>query len=57
MILALWYADLIIVDLEKKFLVKQEEQLSKCGWTPYDGVTLRGVIEKVLIDGAPVSLK
>lgn len=50
-------ADLVIFDNEKKFTVRNEEQISKCGWTPYDGVTLRGVIEKVLIDGAPVSLK
>lgn len=50
-------ADLVIFDNEKKFTVRNEDQISKCGWTPYDGVTLRGVIEKVLIDGAPVSLK
>jgi dihydroorotase len=50
-------ADLVVFDNEKKFTVRNEDQISKCGWTPYDGVTLRGVIEKVLIDGAPVSLK
>ena len=50
-------ADLVIFDNTKEFTVRNEDQLSKCGWTPYDGVTLRGVIEKVLIDGAPVSLK
>ena len=50
-------ADLVIFDNEKEFTVRNEDQLSKCGWTPYDGVTLRGVIEKVLIDGTPVTLK
>lgn len=50
-------ADLVVFDNEKKFTVRNEDQISKCGWTPYDGVTLRGVIEKVLINGAPVSLK
>lgn len=49
-------ADLVIFDYEREFTVKNEEQLSKCGWTPYDGVTLRGVIEKVLIDGKAISL-
>ena len=49
-------ADLVIFDYEKEFTVKNEDQLSKCGWTPYDGVTLRGVIEKVLIDGKAISL-
>lgn len=50
-------ADLVIFDYEREFTVKNEDQLSKCGWTPYDGVTLRGVIEKVLIDGKAISLK
>ena len=40
-----------MVDIEKTFLVKQEEQLSKCGWTPYEGETLYGVIEEVIING------
>ncbi len=47
-------ADLVIFDYEKEFTVKAEDQLSKCGWTPYDGETLRGVIEKVFIDGLAV---
>ena len=50
-------ADLVIFDNDKEFTVRNEEQLSKCGWTPYEGVTLRGVIEKVLVDGVYVSLK
>ncbi len=44
-------ADLVIFDYEKEFTVRNEDQLSKCGWTPYDGETLRGVIEAVMIDG------
>ncbi|MBR5299902.1 MAG: amidohydrolase family protein [Bacteroidales bacterium] len=44
-------ADLVVFDYEKKFIVKAEDQYSKCGWTPYEGVTLRGFIETVLIDG------
>jgi dihydroorotase len=47
-------ADLVIFDYSKEFTVSAEDQLSKCGWTPYEGVTLRGVIEHVLIDGQPV---
>ena len=49
-------ADLVIFDYEKEFTVRNEEQLSKCGWTPYDGTVLRGVIERVLVDGKPVLL-
>ncbi len=44
-------ADLVIFDYRKEFVVGREEQLSKCGWSPYEGETLRGVIEAVLVDG------
>lgn len=47
-------ADLVIFDYTKEFTVKAEDQLSKCGWTPYEGETLKGVIEYVLIDGKQV---
>ena len=55
-ILAGWYADLVVVDLEKEFTVKAEDQLSKCGWTPYEGETLKGVIEEVIINGKRIDL-
>ncbi len=44
-------ADLVVFDYGKEFVVRNEDQLGKCGWTPYDGETLRGVIEMVMIDG------
>lgn len=44
-------ADLVIFDREKEFVVKAEDQKGRCGWTPYEGETLNGVIETVLIDG------
>ena len=44
-------ADLVVFDYSKEFQVKTEDQLSKCGWTPYDGETLKGVIEAVYING------
>ena len=47
-------ADLVIFDLEKEFTVTNEEQFSKCGWTPYKGTRLRGKIEWVMIDGRTV---
>lgn len=48
-------ADLVIFDYSKTFTVRNEDQKSKCGWTPYEGEELRGVIEHVLIDGKVVS--
>lgn len=49
-------ADLVVFDYGKTFEVRTEDQFSKCGWTPYAGATLRGVIEKVYIDGKEVTL-
>ena len=44
-------ADLVVFDYSQTFEVKASEQFSKCGWTPYEGTTLRGIIEKVYING------
>ncbi|MFO1004985.1 MAG: dihydroorotase [Planctomycetaceae bacterium] len=35
-------ADLVLVDLNKKQTVRNADQLTKCGWTPWDGVELTG---------------
>ena len=44
-------ADLVIFDKDKEFIVRNEDQFSKCGWTPYEGETLKGVIETVMVGG------
>ena len=44
-------ADLVIFDYDKTFTVKNEDQKGKCGWTPYEGEVLNGVIEAVMVDG------
>ena len=36
---------------DKEFVVRNEDQYSKCGWTPYEGETLKGWIETVLVNG------
>ncbi|WP_442485416.1 dihydroorotase [Aeoliella sp. SH292] len=35
-------ADLVLVDLEKQQTIRNEDQLTKCGWSPWDGVELVG---------------
>lgn len=47
-------ADLVVFDYEKNIVVKAEDQLSKCGWSPYEGETLKGYIESVYIRGEEV---
>ena len=47
-------ADLVVFDLNKEFTVRAEDQKGRCGWTPYEGEILNGVIEMVLVDGERV---
>lgn len=54
-------ADLTIVDMKRKETIRNEWIASKCGWTPYDGVTVQGwpigtIVrgKKVMWDGAIV---
>ncbi len=35
-------ADLVLVDLELVHTIRNEEQLTKCGWSPWHGVSLHG---------------
>ena len=34
-------ADLVLVDMEAERTIRNEDQVTKCGWTPWDGVTSR----------------
>jgi dihydroorotase len=36
-------ADLVLVDLERRHFIRNEEQLTKCGWSPWHGVELEGL--------------
>lgn len=47
-------ADLVIFDKDKEFVVKSEDIKSKCGWSPFEGETLKGSIEAVLVNGESV---
>ena len=35
-------ADLVIVDMEKRSTIRVDDQISACGWTPYDGFEVQG---------------
>jgi dihydroorotase-like cyclic amidohydrolase len=49
-------ADLVVFDYGQTFEVRTSDQFSKCGWTPYEGEILRGMIEKVYINGKEITL-
>lgn len=49
-----YYADLVIVDLEKSTTVTKENILSKCGWSPFEGQTFPAAITHTFVSGAMV---
>jgi dihydroorotase len=47
-------ADLVLVDLEAEVEITDDMVLSKCGWTPFAGRTVRGWPRKTLVRGKVV---
>lgn len=47
-------ADLVLVDLNKSATVRNEEQLTKCGWSPWHGETLTGWAVRTWVMGQEV---
>jgi dihydroorotase len=46
-----YFADLVLIDLNKPWTVNKENILAKCGWSPFEGQTFRSSIEKTWISG------
>jgi len=46
-----YYADLVLVDIEKEYEVTEGKILSKCGWSPFVGETLYGQVEYTIVNG------
>ena len=46
-----YFADLVLVDLNKKTIVTKENILYKCGWSPFEGTTFDAYIEKTFVNG------
>ena len=49
-----YYADLVLVDPQKKYTVTRENILSKCGWSPFYGDTFPATIETTFVNGVKV---
>lgn len=47
-------ADFVIADLNDPWTISNEDVLSKCGWTPYDGVECHARIHATFVRGEPV---
>lgn len=49
-----YYADLVLVDLNKKNTVEKDNILYKCGWSPLEGFEFPASVEKTFVNGYPV---
>lgn len=47
-------ADLVLVDLKSRQTVASVKQLTKCGWSPWDGAELIGQVVRTLVNGQTV---
>ena len=46
-----FFADLVIIDLEKNYSVKKTNILYKCGWSPFENESFKGIVEKTFVNG------
>jgi dihydroorotase len=46
-----YYADLVLVDLDNPWVVSRENILAKCGWSPFEGETMRARVTHTLVSG------
>jgi dihydroorotase len=46
-----YFADMVMVDLNKKYTVTKDNILYKCGWSPFEGNTFGSSIEKTFVNG------
>ena len=46
-----YFADLVVVDLEKSWRVEKDNILYDCGWSPFEGETFKSSVEKTFVNG------
>ena len=46
-----YYADLVVVDLDKPWLVEKDNILYHCGWSPFEGETFKSSVVKTFVNG------
>lgn len=46
-----YWADLVLVDLNRPNTVAKENILYKCGWSPFEGVTFRSSVDTTIVSG------
>lgn len=46
-----YWADIMLVDLEKRWTVAKENTYYKCGWSPFEGHTFQGKVQSTIVSG------
>ena len=46
-----YHADLVMVDLNHQGMISNADELSKCGWTPYDGLEVHSIVTHTFVNG------
>ena len=46
-----YFADLVVIDPNKKTTIEKSNLLYKCGWSPFEGVTFNHKIDKTFVNG------
>lgn len=46
-----YHADLALVDMSHREVISNAAELSKCGWTPYDGMTVHSHVTHTFVNG------
>jgi len=49
-----FFADLVLVDMDDKWMVGRENIMSACGWSPFEGMTFRSKIKATFVSGRQV---
>ena len=46
-----YFADIVLVDLNHEKVIKNDDMLYKCGWTPYDGMKAKSKVTHTFVNG------
>ncbi|MFZ2455829.1 MAG: dihydroorotase family protein [Candidatus Altiarchaeia archaeon] len=45
-------ADLVLVDLDREHVIRNDSLYTNCGWSPYDGLKINGAVVMTMLRGA-----
>ena len=46
-----YWADLVLVDLQRPYVVSENDIFYRCGWSPFEGDTFRSSVEATIVSG------